>query len=170
MKQTIAETFVDRSLGFEVTIQAAPLREVRGEWVLDVDPNELQEVVVWSLAHQDASWTGSQVRFVRHWLEMTLEDFAQMLGVTHPAVIKWEKRDDAPTQMAKGTEVLLRLHALKALPAGIWDRLDATHGEESKVESLRRLLDEIPSFDEAHGSTQVQISGHDLPHQTRLRA
>lgn len=42
---------------------------------------------------------------------MTLVQFAQFLGVSHPAVLKWEKTINKPTGMAWSTEKDIRLLA-----------------------------------------------------------
>lgn len=146
MKRKIADRYVEESLGFPVTLINVPMKMVRGEWLPDIQLNEFQRVALWMLAHMPVSMTGKQLRFVRHWMEKTQKEFAEMLDVTHAAVSKWESKGHEPTGMAKSTEVLLRLNVLAELPDEIWRALASPDAAESKPESLKRLLNEIQNF------------------------
>jgi DNA-binding transcriptional regulator YiaG len=44
---------------------------------------------------------------------MTLREFSNLLGVTHPVVKQWEKREDEPTKMSDSAEKILRLKMLE---------------------------------------------------------
>ena len=145
-KRKIAGRYVEESLGFAVTLINVPMKFVRGDWLPDIPLNEFQRVVLWMLAYMPVALTGKQLRFVRHWMEKTQQEFAQMLDVTHAAVSKWESKRHEPTGMAKSTEVLVRLNMLAELPDEIWRKLASLYAAESKPESLRLLLDEIQDF------------------------
>lgn len=147
MERKIAERYVDTSLGFPVTLVDVPMKSVRGEWIPDLPLNEFQQVVLWMLAHMDAPLSGRQVRFVRHWMEKTQQEFADMHDVSHVAVSKWEAKGEQPTAMTKATEVLLRLNILTELPEEVWDRLSGPNAGASKPESLKQLLEEIGHFE-----------------------
>ncbi len=49
--------------------------------------------------------SGAEIGFIMDYLRMSTRDFSKLLGVTHTAVLKWEKEE---TQMNPGTEVCLR--------------------------------------------------------------
>lgn len=89
--------------------------ELRGIWTLDIDLNILQKVVLLALAHYPSDITGNQVRFVRTWLEMTQIAFGKLFGVTHPAVVKWEKTKNNSSKMNLTTQRNLRLYLLDQL-------------------------------------------------------
>lgn len=147
MERKIEQQYVEESLGFPVMLLNVPMKRVRGEWLPDIPLNEFQRVVVWMLAHMQVSMTGKQLRFVRHWMEKTQQDFAKMLDVSHAAVSKWEHKGQKPTGMNKPTEVLLRINMLTELPDEVWRALDSPYAAETKPESLKRLLSEIQSFE-----------------------
>jgi len=86
---------------------------VRNAWTPDVNLNKLSDQLLEALARKPARLTGNEVRFIRHSLSMTLEQLAQRLGVTHPAVIKWERAGNRPTVMAWAIEKDLRLEILR---------------------------------------------------------
>lgn len=155
MERSTAEKYVEESLGFPVILLNVPMKRLRGEWLPDIPLNEFQRVVIWLLAHMTVAMTGRQIRFVRHWMQKTQQEFAAMLDVTHAAVSKWEHKGHEPSGMAKPTEVLLRLNMLTDLPDEIWETLVTPSAAETTPESLKRLLQEIQNFefkrtDQAH--------------------
>lgn len=94
-----------------------PLIEARGEWVPAINQRSLQKRVIESLVVKQSRLTGSEVRFLRLYSEMTLERFAARFDVTHPAVLKWERAKNTATGMGWTTEKDIRLFALSALKA-----------------------------------------------------
>lgn len=118
MKYRLEEKRVDESCGFPVVIWNAPkvIYEERGDTeALDVGPEALMERVTLELIETPRPWTGNEVRFIRHWLDETLEEFGQRVGVSHAAVHKWEGKADSPTAMGKGNEYAIRVEAARAL-------------------------------------------------------
>ncbi len=114
--------FVYKGFGFPVALLNVPMVQVRGAWTPDVDFNALSHRLLQALSRKPARLTGREVRFIRHSLSMTLEQFAHRFGVTHPAVIKWESAGNRPTVMAWAVEKDIRLEALRStsavLPSG----------------------------------------------------
>ena len=108
------EMFVYEGFGFPVALLHVPMVRVRGAWTPDVDFNKLSERLLEALARKAARLTGSEVRFIRHSFAMTLKQFAQRFGVTHPAVIKWERAGNRPTLMAWAIEKDIRLEILRS--------------------------------------------------------
>lgn len=115
MSRKTQSEFVDRTLGFPVTLRDVPMRKVRGEWVPDYDPNAFQRRVLKVLVFSPTPLTGNHLRFIRLWLEETQEVFGSELGVTHAAVSQWESKGDQPTGMGKSVEVHVRLRVLMEL-------------------------------------------------------
>jgi hypothetical protein len=115
MKKKIQKIYQDHGFGFPVTLLNTPMIEIRGEWVPSVDQKELQERVVEALVLKPSRLTGSEIRFIRLFAEMTLEQFAERFDVSHPAVLKWEKSEQNATAMNWTTEKDIRLFALNKL-------------------------------------------------------
>lgn len=154
MERKIEDHFIDESMGFPVMLLRVPMKKVRDEWIPELPLNELQQVVLWILAHSSSALTGKQVRFIRHWMAETQQGFAAMHDVTHAAVSKWEAKGHQPTGMSRPTEILLRLNVLTALPTELWQRLEGPNTQDSKPASLKRLLEEVSQFDEELASAE----------------
>ena len=115
MKTKIQKKYVDNSLGFPVILINVPMINVRDQWVLHINYNRYQKVVLNSLAYKPAKLTGSETQFIRKYLKMTVRDFAKRFSVKHPAVIKWAKTKDEFTKMDWATEKDIRLFILDEL-------------------------------------------------------
>lgn len=115
MKKKIQKKYIDRSLGFPVTLFNAPLINVRGQWALDINLNDYQEAVLELLARKPTRLTGSEVRFIRTYFTLTVRQFAERFSIRHPAVIKWEGRHEKATKMFWSTEKDIRLFILDEL-------------------------------------------------------
>jgi len=115
LERKCQEFFVYEGFGFPVVLLNVPMVRVRGEWTLDVDYNDLSRRLLEALARKPARLSGNEVRFTRHSLSMTLEHFAARFGVTHPAVIKWERAGNRSTSMSWAVEKDIRLEILRSL-------------------------------------------------------
>lgn len=111
-KQKIEKVITYEGLGFPVILRNVPMIELRGIWTLDVNLNQLQKAVVLALAHNPSDLTGNQIRFIRNWLHLNQSEFGKLLGVTHPAVVKWEKTANNSSKMTLSTQRDLRLWLL----------------------------------------------------------
>lgn len=106
--------FEYEGFGFPVVLLNVTMVCVRNAWTPDVDLNKLADRLLEALARKPARLTGNEVRFIRHSFSMTLEQFARRFGVTHPAVIKWERAGNRPTVMTWSVEKDLRLEILRS--------------------------------------------------------
>ena len=85
------ETFIFEGLGFPLELVDAPMKKVFGEWIIDIDMNELQLFVFKGLIHKPHPLTGKEIRFMRKFLEISTTELGKKLGVSHATVVKWEK-------------------------------------------------------------------------------
>jgi hypothetical protein len=117
-KHKIEREFIDNGFGFPVRLRNVPMIEIRGAWTPDIDYNVLTNVVLRALCIKPARLTGCEVRFIRQHNALTLQEFAQQFGVSHPAVMKWERTEERPTGMQWGTEKDIRLWVFLRVAAG----------------------------------------------------
>lgn len=113
MKKQITERFEYDGLGFPIVLLNVSMRTIRGEEVPDIDYNVLQRVVMENLSHKPVPLSGNEIRFIRQYLRMTLVEFAKHFGVTHAAVIKWEKTGNNLAKITPSTELYIRLYILE---------------------------------------------------------
>jgi transcriptional regulator with XRE-family HTH domain len=142
MKKTKKDTFIWEGLGFPIRLINVPMRKVFGEWVLDINLEYFQKIVLLTLARKPASLSGAELRFIIDYLQISTREFAQLFGVTHAAVLKWENEK---SRMNPCTEVCVRLYILDYLK--IADKefrrsyLKISHQNLSNSESEESLLE-----------------------------
>ncbi len=100
------ETFMFNGLGFPIRLIDCPMKKVIGEWVIDINLNALQLSVFKGLIHKSSPLTGKEMRFMRKFMDLTTEDLGKMVGVTHAAVVKWEKEQ---SKMSLVQEIYIRM-------------------------------------------------------------
>lgn len=113
-KNKKTKTFIYEGFGFPIRLVNAPLKKVHGEWVFDFSMGVFQKVVLNMLAEKPSPLTGPELRFIIDYFEMSYRDFAKVFGVSHVAVMKWEKEK---SRMNPSTEMYLRLYILNYLNA-----------------------------------------------------
>jgi DNA-binding transcriptional regulator YiaG len=100
-------------LGLPVLIRGVPIIEIDGHEVMDIDYAKISKVLFMALIIKPFPLTGAEIRFMRLFMGLTLENLANSLHVTHPTVLSWEKCGNEPTKMTDSTEAILRIFAAK---------------------------------------------------------
>lgn len=114
MRDRKRSTFVYNGFGIPIKLINAPMKKLLGKWVLDIDLNKLQAVVLQILIHKPTLLSGEELKFIRKSLNMTTTEFGKLFGVSHVAVVKWENGD---THTNPPMETCIRLHMLNYLHA-----------------------------------------------------
>ena len=112
MSEIKRDTIIYEGLGFPILLKNVPMKKIFSEWTIDINFNILQTVALNMLARKPTPLTSDELRFIIDYLEMSTRSFAKLLGVTHPAVLKWE---NSASKMNSGTEVYLRFYILNYL-------------------------------------------------------
>ena len=113
-QRKVQGSFVYKGFGFPVVLVNVPMVKVRGSWTPNVNYDEISQRLLEALALKPSKLTGGEVRFIRHMVSMTLEQFGERFGVTHPAVVKWERSGRQPTAMTWAVEKDIRLEVLQS--------------------------------------------------------
>ena len=112
----IKKSYTDYGFGFPVQLNDFPFIKIDSAWVLDINFEKYERVVLFALALKSARLSGNETKFIRHHFEMDLKSFGRRFGdVSHSAVIKWEKYGDNPTSMSWAIEKDIRLAIVKKL-------------------------------------------------------
>lgn len=129
----VQKVYTDHGCGFPVKLINAPMAKIRGEWVLNVDSNKLDEAVLRALIFKPTRLTGAEIHFIRVFFEMTLKEFGEKFDVTHPAVRKWEETKNKATEMKWSIEKDIRLFALTGISKKAKDFFEAYKELETKA-------------------------------------
>lgn len=111
----IQKSYADHGFGFPVCLINVPMVKVRGKWTPNIDYNEFAKVLLKALCFKEGHLTGHEIRFIRLHFEMSLQAVAERFYVTHPAVLKWEKKANEPTSMDWSKEKDIRLFVMTQL-------------------------------------------------------
>lgn len=134
-KIKIKKIFLYDGTGFPVYLLNVPMAQVRDVWTPDVNYNEVDSLILQALAFKPARLTGLEIRFIRHYFEMTTTKFASRFDVSFAAVLKWEKTGKSPTKMNWTTEKDVRLFILSRL-----------HKRDREMVALYNELEEVKSL------------------------
>lgn len=98
--KTKKETFVYKGFGFPVELIDCPMKEVLGEWVLDINLMALQRFVFQALIHKPHRLTNKEMKFMRKFLDLSTTELGKRLGISHATIVKWENGQAkvSPTQ------------------------------------------------------------------------
>ena len=132
--------FVYRGFGFPVTLVNVPMVQIRATWTPDVNYEHLQSALLLALAGKGTRLSGHEIRFIRLAFEMTLQEFARRFGVTHPAVLKWEKAAARTTGTGWSTEKDIRLYVISRLKQPPGRFYEAYRGLETQPSKKRASL------------------------------
>lgn len=112
MKEKTINAFIYEDLGFPILLMNVPMKLVYGDWVLNINLGKLQLAVLNVLIHKPIPLTGRELKFIRTYFEMTTKELAKVLGVTHVAILKWEKEQN---RISPAVDQAIRLYVLDRL-------------------------------------------------------
>lgn len=122
--------------GFPIIFEKLPAVKIRGELVPDVDLNlYARSLVEFICAEQEIPFSGSQVKFIRHFFNNSLREFAKFLNVKHQSVMRWEEKKQSAARIDVNTEIVMRLKILKAL-----------NSDPSAIEHVVEKVNEVEKF------------------------
>ena len=110
-----------------------------GEWVLNLDMELLQRIVLEAIIHKPALLSGTEIRYIRKYMYLSMEEFGKTFGVSHAAVSKWENSRNG---IVPALDVCIRLHIMEYLKVKdvefrqLYRDLDLSKLREKKVKLL----------------------------------
>ena len=99
--------------GFPVILLNVPVKVEYGDEIPDINFKRMQEQLFQALLLKPSSLSGAEVKFLRHHLELTQDQFAKILKVERSLISKWEGKDLKVTGMSSHIEIFLRLKLAK---------------------------------------------------------
>jgi DNA-binding transcriptional regulator YiaG len=86
--------------GFPIILLNAPVKVEYGEEIPDVNFNHIQNILFHALLLKPSRLSGAEVKFLRHYLELTQEAFSKTLKVERSLISKWESKALKATGMS----------------------------------------------------------------------
>lgn len=113
MKTKVLKSYSYNGLGFPIKLQNVTMVLIDEEWSPKIDVRKVAESTIRELPYQRERLSGSQIKFIRTYFEMSLREFASnVVSESHSAVAKWEKSNLKPTSMDENIESMLRLYII----------------------------------------------------------
>jgi DNA-binding transcriptional regulator YiaG len=98
-----------------VYLENVPVRQTKHGEVLDADLAVIEREIASEIVRQGIPIRGAEVRFLRKSLGMSMERFGRLLGLSPPAILKWER--ESQKRLHPTNEVAVR--ALMAEQLGV---------------------------------------------------
>ena len=102
------KNYIYNGLGFPVLLQEAEFRKISGKWLLKIDVEKVSDEVMKALPTKPVGLTGSEIRFIREYFNLSKRKFAEELNVSHTAVNKWEDKENEKAKIDPHVEITLR--------------------------------------------------------------
>ncbi len=99
-KPKFVKSYVYEGLGFPIILLNVPFVKAAGVWTPNLNYIQLQEQVLVALSHKPSPFTGSEIHFIRAYLEMTREVFGAHCNLTSAEVSCWEEAMLKPVKMS----------------------------------------------------------------------
>lgn len=112
MKNEKTSTFIYKDLGVPVKLIKAPMKKICGKWVIDLDMELLQRVVLEAIIHKPSLLSGREISYIRKYMYLSMEEFGKTFGVSHVAVSKWENSKNG---ISPALDVCIRLRIMEYL-------------------------------------------------------
>lgn len=110
--EKMIKKMIYNGFGFPIVLINVPAKIVRGNLEPAINYKTLGASVIEALCQKETPLTGNQVKFIRLYFELPLREFAELFGLSHPAVLKWERYGDDFAGISPATEKTLRLEAI----------------------------------------------------------
>jgi DNA-binding transcriptional regulator YiaG len=107
------KTMKFNGFGFPVILLNVPVKVEYGDEIPDINFKRMQEQLFHVLLLKPSRLSGAEVKFLRHHLELTQDQFAKILKVERSLISKWERKDLKVTGMSSHIEIFLRLKLAK---------------------------------------------------------
>jgi DNA-binding transcriptional regulator YiaG len=102
--------------------------------VITVPLNQIEEAVAKEIIRQGVALRGKEVEFLRKSLKLSLEKFGNLLGISAPAVLKWERASE--TRLHPMNEVAVRALVAEMLGVRIAGKFSVLLGQKNLPKKL----------------------------------
>ena len=108
MKKRLEKEYTFTGFGFPVVLKNITMITDGSYTYPKINQSRLEKKVLLKLAKTNHALTGAQLKYIRQFLEYSIRDFATLLGVTHPTILRWQDSQQKATGMNYATEILVK--------------------------------------------------------------
>ena len=108
-KTKTVKNYTYHGLGFPIVIQDAKVVETK--FGIGLDPklrSKVKDYAIKALLTEISRYTGAQLKFIRKYLELTQQDFADKLGMGRTKVVSLENTNLELAPLSKGEIILIK--------------------------------------------------------------
>ena len=120
---------------------------INGKEVHIEDIHELHKAIAEGVISKKSRLSGSEIRFIRHMLDLSQTSLSKILGVDYQTILRWEKSEN-PFRIRKTADFLLR--------AFLYSSLNPTENEA--ICKMINELSELDSLDIESKNEQIDFT------------
>jgi len=117
-----------------VYLENAPMRQTRYGPVLDADVALVEQMIAKEIVLQRIPIRGAEVQFLRKALGVSMQEFGRMLGLSAPAILKWERARERRLQPTN--EVAVRALMAEQLHVAMEGKFTILKGNDDPPERI----------------------------------
>lgn len=135
-----------------VYLENVPVRKTRHGWIVDADVAHLEREIAGEIVRQGIPLRGAEVQFLRKCLGLSLDSFGKRLGLSAPAILKWERAREK--RLGPTNEVAVRALIAEQLDIPLEGKFTVLKG---KSETPERLLVKSKWDTDSHRPSPILI-------------
>ena len=117
-----------------VYLENVPVRQTRHGWIVDADMGQVEREIAGEIVRRGIPIRGAEVQFLRKALGLSLNAFGRRLGLSAPAVLKWERGREK--RLSPINEVAVRASIAEHLEIPLEGKFTVLKGKDTTPERL----------------------------------
>lgn len=141
-------------------LKGVPMKRSKDGGVIDFDRGKLERLIARSILERRVPIRGKELKLLRAVVRLSLNRFAQRLGLSHGAIYAWEKAERR--RLAPINEVVVRLICAEDLGVQLPSRFTELVGDSrhEPIEVVLTTKKPTPKFVETREITRPSYRGH----------
>lgn len=108
----ILENYIFKGFGFDVLLKNVKIKMIDGEEYPAINLNELKNIIAKNLLSSKHRLTGNQLKFVRTYLQLSLDNISEKIHIPSSTLRSWENKGSEFTGFSLEQEKAFRIFAV----------------------------------------------------------